>query len=217
MSNRAIVYIDGFNLYYGMKSGNMQKLLWLDLHELAEAICPKRLQVISVKYVTARILNLEPRSSPAHADAEATRKRQSEYIEAVASRGVEVFEGRYKRRRMFCNNCNSSWIKPEEKMSDVHIATQLLCDAFRGNFDTAILVSGDADVTPAVEVVVGELDLPVIAAFPPNRVLAQLEAACSGSIHINKRHIAKSQLPNEFDHEGHTFRRPVKWGGTPPK
>ncbi len=37
-------------------------------------------------------------------------------------------------------------------MSDVPIAAQLLSDAFRGNFDTAVVMSGDADIAPPIRV-----------------------------------------------------------------
>ncbi len=37
-------------------------------------------------------------------------------------------------------------------MSDELSATLLLSDAFRGNFDTAMVMSGDADVVPPIRV-----------------------------------------------------------------
>ncbi len=72
-----------------------------------------------------------------------------------------------------------------------------------------------ADVEPAIRVVVDELRLPVIIAFPPNRVLNELKAISTGFIHINRRHIGKSQFRDEFMHEGHLFKRPAKWSRNP--
>lgn len=193
----------------------MNGLLWLNLYALAQILCPKNAHVVAVKYVTARILNLTYKSHPDYAGGEASRKRQSEYIEALASRGVKVFEGKYKLRPSKCRSCGAKWTKPEEKASDVHLATQLLCDAFRGEFDIAMIVSGDADVTPAIRVVVDELKLPVTVAFPPKRVLNELKTVATSCKHINRHHLGKSQLPDEFEHEGHVFKRPAKW--TSPK
>ena len=122
-----------------------------------------------------------------------------------------LFEGKYKLRPVACRKCGTRWTKPEEKASDVHIATQLLCDAFRGKFDTAMITSGDADVVPAIRVVVDELKLPVIVAFPPKRGLAELKMVATSCIHINRHDIGKSQLPDEFEHDGHVFKRPAKW------
>lgn len=215
MAKRLIAYIDGFNLYRGMRDAKMDSLLWLDLNALVKRLCPKDTRVAAVKYVTARILNLKQKTHPGFADGEASRKRQTDYIDALISTGVMVFEGKYKLRPVVCRSCGAKWTKPEEKASDVHLATQLLSDAFRGEFDTAMIMSGDADVAPAIRVVVDELHLPVIVAFPPNRVLNELKTISTGFIHINRRHIGKSQFTDEFTHEGHLFKRPAKWSRNP--
>lgn len=211
MSERIIAYIDGFNLYRGMRAAKMQHLFWLDLNKLIRRISPKDSHVVGVKYFTARILNLKDKTDPQHAEGEASRKRQTEYIDALKSTGIQVFEGKYKRRKVRCHSCDSEWIKPEEKATDVQIATQLLSDAFRGNFDSALVVTGDADVVPALRVVVAELELPVIVAFPPKRILAELKETATSVLHLNAHDIGKCQLPESFDHDGHTFSRPENW------
>ena len=211
MSDRIIAYIDGFNLYRGMRAARMQHLLWLDLYKLIRRISPKNSQVVGVKYFTARMLNLKDETDPQYAEGEASRKRQTEYIDALKSTDIQVFEGKYKRRKVRCHSCDSEWIKPEEKATDVQIATQLLSDAFRGNFDSAMVVTGDADVVPALRVVVAELMLPTIVAFPPRRILAELKGIATSFIHLNVHDIGKCQLPGSFEHEGHTFARPEKW------
>ncbi len=189
----------------------MRSLFWLDLYTLARRLCPKTAQVVAVKYVTARLLNLKRKSRPGFADQESSRKRQSEYIDALASTGVQVSEGKYKLRPVVCRSCGAEWVKPEEKASDVHLATQLLCDAFRKELDIAMMVTGDADVAPAIRTVVNDLELPVIVAFPPKRVLNELKAVATSCRHINRHDIGKSQLPDEFEHGGHVFKRPAKW------
>lgn len=211
MSDRLIAYIDGFNLYRGMRAAKLRSLLGLDLNALARRLCPKDAQVAAVKYVTARILNLKRKSEPGFKEQELSRLRQVEYIDALASTGVQVFEGTYKLRPMVCRSCRTKWTKPEEKASDVHLATQLLCDAFRKEFDIAMMITGDADVAPAIRTVVNDLKLPVIVAFPPKRVLNELKAVATSCRHINRHDIGKSQLPDEFEHKGHVFRRPATW------
>lgn len=47
---RAIVYVDGFNLYYGSLKGTPHR--WLDLARLADLMLPDQ-EVIAVKYFTA--------------------------------------------------------------------------------------------------------------------------------------------------------------------
>lgn len=35
---RVIAYIDGFNLYFGLKSKNWKKYYWLNVHGMAESL-----------------------------------------------------------------------------------------------------------------------------------------------------------------------------------
>ena len=36
MTRRVAVYVDGFNLYYGLRSKGWRRYYWLDLHRLSE-------------------------------------------------------------------------------------------------------------------------------------------------------------------------------------
>src|SRR5215467_12454392 len=54
---KTIVYIDGFNLYYGCVKGTASK--WLDLEQLCDTMLPND-QVLEVKYFTALV---KPRPS----------------------------------------------------------------------------------------------------------------------------------------------------------
>ena len=47
-TERVIVYIDGFNLYYGLRSMGWRHYLWLDLRQLSENLLrpPQRLEIV---------------------------------------------------------------------------------------------------------------------------------------------------------------------------
>ena len=47
-------YIDGFNLYYGMKSKFARKYFWLDVVELVRRLRPDD-EVVAVRYYTALV------------------------------------------------------------------------------------------------------------------------------------------------------------------
>ena len=47
-----IVYIDGFNFYYGAVKGTPYK--WLDLEALCRRLLPKD-QIVKIRYFTARV------------------------------------------------------------------------------------------------------------------------------------------------------------------
>jgi len=138
---RAVVYIDGFNLYFGLRASTIaqkghkrfsKKSYWLDLQKLSEKIV-KDNDLVAIKYFTARI-----KGNPAK------QNRQNAFLSAIQLHcpKLQIFEGRYLFRQMFCGNCRkiSSNIVcpfcgnvnnfPEEKKSDVNIATQMLKDAY---------------------------------------------------------------------------------------
>ncbi len=54
-------YIDGFNLYYGMKNKYGRKYLWLDLVKLAGHLRPED-EVVQVRYFTT-IVRGEPEAA----------------------------------------------------------------------------------------------------------------------------------------------------------
>jgi hypothetical protein len=59
-----------------------------------------------------------------------------------------------------------SVIIPEEKGSDVNLATYLLFDAFRNRYDTAIVVSNDSDLAAPIRLVCEEMQKSVILLNP---------------------------------------------------
>jgi NYN domain len=111
-----------------------------------------------VVYFTARVKN----------DPDAAL-RQSTYLDALSAycRHVYRVEGRFQQKPRVCNSCGASWIEYEEKETDVNIATALIEDAVEDRYDTAILVSGDSDLRPAVAAVKRlRPGKRIIAAFP---------------------------------------------------
>ena len=53
MKERAIAYIDGYNLYYGLLKATSCK--WLDLYALARSLIRTDLDIVAVKYFTAPV------------------------------------------------------------------------------------------------------------------------------------------------------------------
>jgi hypothetical protein len=54
---RVIVYVDGFNLYFGMKEAGFEHCKWLDLNLLASSLLHSNQELIEVKYFTSRVSN----------------------------------------------------------------------------------------------------------------------------------------------------------------
>lgn len=198
-----IVYIDGFNLYHGLHSQFGTSMLWLDLVNLSRSLRPNQ-HLVAVKYFTAPVLN-EP-------DAQA---RQAHYINALQALYPDVFQviqGRYQTKTMTCRSCSHSYVKYEEKETDVNIAVSLVADTARGLMDTALIISADSDLVPAVKAAKGlSKDLFIAAAFPPRRNSAELKKILPNSFRIGDNKIRQNQLDESISIKDHIYQRPRKW------
>jgi NYN domain len=138
--NRVILYIDGFNFYYGIKAAGWDDCLWLNPCALAENLLKPGQQLAGIKYFTSRISE--------NARDPGKRKRQTAFIEAIQSApSTAVYFGQFQARALSCKQCSANWQTFDEKMTDVNIATHMLCDAFEDKFDTALIVSGHMALT----------------------------------------------------------------------
>ena len=154
-------YIDGFNLYFGLRSRGWRRFYWLDLQRLSAALLKPGQSLEHIKYFTSRIS-----SSPSGANRV---KRQNAFLEAIATpRKTSLFFGHYLSKPVRCRKCGARRVKREEKMTDVNIALELLADAREDRYDAALLVSADSDLTgPVVKVRTLFPKKRVIVAFPP--------------------------------------------------
>ncbi len=104
-------------------------------------------------------------------------------------------------------------LKPNEKMTDVNIAIQMLNDAYKDTFDTAILVSADSDLSGVVTIIRKAFtDKKVILAFPPDRFSFELSKLASGFFVIGRANFAKSVFPDTvIKRDGYALKIPEKW------
>lgn len=201
--SRVIVYLDGFNLYHGIKAGEWNDCLWLDLGRLARRLVKPHQTLVGVKYFTAMIRYPHDK-----------RKRQRILIEALMTiGGIDIFFGRYQKNIIQCRNCSSRWRHDNEKMTDVRIAVEMLADAFEDRFDTALLVSADGDLQPPVTKI-KELfpDKRIVVFFPPHRYSPDLEREADACLTLWRGILAACQLPERVTKpDGYVLRRPPSW------
>ena len=204
---RVIFYVDGFNLYYGMRSKSWKRYYWLDIARLAERLLRPYQSLVFARYFTARI----------HPDGlrNADRKeRQDAYLEALSvSPNTHIHYGRFLKKERSCNKCGESWTTYEEKMTDVNISVELLDDARFDRFDTAIIVSADSDlVGPVKNVRARHPEKRVVIAFPPDRNSVDLRKAANASFNIGRDALRDSQLPDIVANpNGYQLSRPDSW------
>jgi uncharacterized LabA/DUF88 family protein len=206
MMQRVIAYIDGFNLYFGLRARKWRKYYWLDVTTLAASLLKPGQTLAAVHYFTARI----------RADSQSAQdaKRQSIYLDALGTRAnLTIHEGHYLKKTRTCRHCGASWQDYEEKMTDVNIATALLMDAFDDHFDTALIISGDSDLTTPVQRVRDRFpEKRLIVAFPPKRHSDQLRRTAHAAFTIGEQKLRHSLLPDDVRlPSGYVLHRPIRW------
>ena len=201
---RTSMFIDGFNLYHGMKAISGRAYLWLDLESLAlSLIKPQQQVLISVLYFTAMIRD----------DPEAL-KRQDTYLSALEAfcPRVEVVRGTFQRRKIRCDSCQNRRVSYEEKETDVSLAVRLVEGAANRDFDTAVLLSGDSDFVPAVAAAKRlHPSLRVVAVFPPKRVSDALRRVADANFVLGRARISQNQLPFSVHSPRGPLLRPDHW------
>lgn len=206
--NRSIVYIDGFNLYYGAIKGTSFK--WLNLERYFRLLLANH-DIQKIRYFTARIVG----SHVVNQDA---------YLAALATLPlVEVILGKFKTKETKCLYRSCPLPPPryfntfEEKRTDVNIALWMFHDAVKDLCDRLILVSGDSDLVPAIAMVKNHCPEKEVAVYVPAR--NDIRGAA-----VELRSIADKDktLPNQMFHaalfpaeiksgSGQVIKKPAGW------
>lgn len=218
-------FVDGFNLYHSIVRAH-QALpglthKWLDLFALAEANLPSLgpTDVLAgVHYFTAYAnhLALTHPQKPI---------RHRAYVRALNASGVVVHFGHFKSKdtKIELNQAHHRvWQKKhhriwQEKATDVGIVTELFRQAHRDAFDTAVIVSGDADFAPALPVF-RELhpSKRLVFAFPYDRKNRELDRLAPGSFSLSKEAYAQHQFPEAVPlPSGKSVVCPTVWRASP--
>lgn len=210
---RTIVYVDGFNLYYGCLKGSPHR--WLNLREFGQKMMPRD-QIVGIKYFTARV---DPRPSSPNA-----RQDQDTYLRALRTlSGFTPYYGQFLTNKVRARRVHPPRVgkgsvlvwKTEEKGSDVNLATQLLVDGFGGDYELAVVVSNDGDLKAPVKYVRGKLGLPV-GVLNPGKIRSYALSPPHlppGSFYkpIRAGVLASSQFPQTITDSRGTFSKPSGW------
>jgi uncharacterized LabA/DUF88 family protein len=201
-AERVAAYIDGFNLYFGIRK-NGRRHLWLDLEALVRSLLKPHQQLVAVRYFTARVRN-----------GPAGEQHQETYLKALDAHSsvLDIRLGRFQQKSKTCYSCHSSWLEYEEKETDVSLSVSLLEDGINGLYDMALIVSADSDMTPAVRALKRLAPgVRVVAAMPPNRNSAGLTAACDAAMPIGIAKVRQAQLPQTVMDGPRPLARPEHW------
>lgn len=200
---RIITYIDGYNLYYGLRDKGWRRFYWLNLRTLALNLLKPWQTLVATKYFTTQVSNPPDKV-----------RRQTTYLEALETLpDFYITYGHYLTDIITCRNCGHTYTTYHEKMTDVNIALELLTDAFNDRFDAALLISADSDLVGPVQKVKQLFPQKrVIVFFPPNRHSVALKNAADVCLHLYQAVLAKSLFPDRvIKPDGFILQRPSSW------
>lgn len=206
---RVIVYVDGFNFYYGLKSKSKQdaswkKFYWLDMVAFFEKMLKDDQELIEVHYFSAR----------PH-DVNVSKRQDSFFCANKLNEKFKLTLGKYLKKNITCTNCGSMIHTYEEKETDVRIATQIINDVYKKRCDITIIVSADSDIIPSVELI-REINPAnqIFVYFPPHRHSISLSNNCNAVRKLSdyKARFNQSMLPEQIKLlDGTIVSRPDNW------
>ena len=220
MGERTYVYIDGLNFYYGLVKNTPYR--WLDFKSLFVRLLPRNLEILKIKYFTARVRAFPQDPQAPH--------RQRVYLRAleVFIPEIEIHYGTFlvneRKRKLTQPLFDASGkvleyatvIEPEEKGSDVNLAVHLLNDAWLDCYDWAVVVSNDSDLAEALRLVKEQgkkiLLVPTISStgkVQMKKPTAKLSQYADAIRYIHPSALRKSQLPEVIP--GTNLHRPPEW------
>jgi hypothetical protein len=203
---RVATYIDGFNLYNGLKEKHGRRYLWLDLQGLAASLLLPDQKLVAVSYFSARMRQ------------EASSHRQAAYLDALKATSplVRVVEGRFQEKHLECRACGRRRV-PTGLVRGEGDRRQHRGRPGRGR--------GVRPVRHSHDHLGGQRPLPgrsggapdracqrVIAAFPPRRVSGERRRTTHGAFTIPDSKIRRNRLPDDvMGEDGIVLSRPPYW------
>jgi len=202
--DNVIFYIDGLNLYNGLKKAKLRSYYWLDLEKLTNSLSIKNQKILKIKYFTSMVSS---------SFDQLKFNRQQSYMKALKTiKNLRIFFGRHQRSTIRCNNCKHIIKNFNEKMTDVNIATEMLKDAFNNECNVQVLISGDSDLIPICSTIRKLQNTTLIIYFPPKRQTDRMKKCCHSWYSIFIKNIKNSQFPNPvIDRNGNKIIKPAYW------
>ena len=100
-------------------------------------------------------------------------------------------------------------LSAEEKGSDVNLASHLIHDAWKGEYEAAVVVSNDTDLEEPIRIVAQELNKPVGLICPKGDPASHLKNVATFIRRINNSRLARNQYPPTIP--GTTIAKPSGW------
>lgn len=226
---RTIVYIDGFNFYYGRLKITSYK--WLDLFKLFDeqligTIAPES-ELLTVKFFTA---DIKAKFSRLGKTSETAQKIYHNALLAYTG-NVEIIKGYYSVERSKPlryktppdkSDTVEAW-KLEEKQTDVNMALSLYHDVVTNSCDQVVICTNDTDLVPALKLIKEHHEHIKIGSIIPRPKLSSRPASQSivdlsdwSRRYITDSELAVCQLPDTVlkPNGRGVYRKPDHWNAS---
>lgn len=201
---KVTVYIDGFNLYYGVLSRNGKGLKWLNLNAWCSSKFPN--DAVTIKFFTAKVTGKRSPNKP---------MKQQMYWRALATlKNVQIIKGNFLEKDQKITITPEVYVCGktfEEKGTDVNLATHLVSDAYEGLFDSAVVVSNDSDMTEALRIVKERVKLPVDVWYPTKTITKSLSRYARNKFQIRHQSLKSFQFPVKITDRIGVLVKPIGW------
>ena len=162
--------------------------------------------------------------------------RHKNYVNIQKSLGVDVVDGKFKRKYLKCKNCidnntglsclNCNYTKlyeHEEKQTDVNLATSIIADYFLHKPNKILICSADSDFVPVIKLFTQiKADITIKFIIPQNAGnFAEIKDALAlfyqtkhsdnhrlGIVKMNEVHLYKAQMKDKIDIDGNIITNP---------
>lgn len=134
---RIAIFIDGGNLYFKLKTLSIKNILRFDYRQLSKWLARNRKIVYAGYYVGV------VRAKADDKKGQKLRRGQINLFNFLRSKSQQFII----RKGYIMNNGGVYY----EKGVDVQLAVDILVGAYENNYDTAIVISSDTDLIPAIE------------------------------------------------------------------
>lgn len=199
---RVSFYVDGFNLYYGLRDKGWRKYLWLDVVAFCSLFLRPHQELIEANYFTAI-----PKDRGKH-------DRHDIFLSANKQNPqFKLSLGKYlEKKKTVGGNLITTY---EEKQTDVNIAVKMIRDIVFNLCDISIIISADSDLTPPIDFIREyKPSHKIFVYFPPNRFSYDLKQKVGTVLLLDnyEDRFRDAQLPNPITlPNGHILERPTKW------
>lgn len=212
-------FIDGFNFYHSVQAALRDRptsqLMWINLMML----CEQHLHIIGNDSVLAGVDYFtaipEYLISNPDADDEAKDKvlRHKLYIRVNEAAGVGIHHGFIDRNgKSKITEGGATIYEWREKGTDVKLACTVLERAKNNDYDLALIVSGDTDYLPLIEILQRMYDKEIRFGLPYKRETKMIKEKSPKSFSLNIDSYEKCQFPQSLIlPNGKRIHCPQKW------